>query len=164
MWEDDRGWTFHWRKNLYVLWTGILARSNGLKLKYLNFGFVSYKYASFHFIRHYLMNWSGVDYLWIIVMFLSAVGTHSLQRIHWWASDVMLKFNLKKQTHLQYILDGLRESRFSASFFHFWVNYSFKNNQLIYHLLWIRAVCNQTVQESRKMRFYLLSFVLFLSS
>ncbi len=31
-------------------------------------------------------------------------GTHSLQRIHWWASDVMLHFSksgpMKKQTHL----------------------------------------------------------------
>ncbi len=31
-------------------------------------------------------------------------GTHSLQRIHWWASDVMLNFSksvlIKKQTHL----------------------------------------------------------------
>ncbi len=38
------------------------------------------------------MDWSHVDYLWIIVMFLSAVwthfnGTHLLQRIHWYASD-----------------------------------------------------------------------------
>ncbi len=37
--------------------------------------------------------WTGV--VWIIVMFLSAVwthsdGTHSLQRIHWWASDGMI--------------------------------------------------------------------------
>ncbi len=43
-----------------------------------------------------LMDWSIVDYLWIIVMFLSAVwtlhsdGTHSLQRIHQWARDEML--------------------------------------------------------------------------
>ncbi len=40
--------------------------------------------------------WTGV--VWIIVMFLSAVwthsdGTHSLQRIHWWASDAMLHFS-----------------------------------------------------------------------
>ncbi len=39
-----------------------------------------------------LMDWSGADYLWIIVMFLSAVwthsdGTHSLQRIHCRVSD-----------------------------------------------------------------------------
>ncbi len=52
--------------------------------------------------------WTLVDYSWIIVMFLSADahsdGTHSLQRIHWWARDVMLHFSksvlMKKQPHL----------------------------------------------------------------
>ncbi len=43
-------------------------------------------------------------------------GTHSLQRIHWWASDVMLNFSksvlMKKQTHLH--LGWLRVSRFLA--------------------------------------------------
>ncbi len=44
------------------------------------------------------MDWSGVDYLWIIVVFISCLdshsdGTHSLQRIHWWASDAMLHFS-----------------------------------------------------------------------
>ncbi len=43
------------------------------------------------------MVWSGVDYLWIDV-FISCLdshsdGTHSLQRIHWWTSDVMLHFS-----------------------------------------------------------------------
>ncbi len=33
----------HWRKCCYGLWTHMLARSNGLKLKSLNNGFVSYK-------------------------------------------------------------------------------------------------------------------------
>ncbi len=56
-----------------------------------------------------LMDWSGVDHLWIIVMFLSAVwthsvGTHSMQRIYWWANDAMLHFSksivMKKLTHL----------------------------------------------------------------
>ncbi len=66
--------------------------------------FVSYKHAYFCFTRYLLMDWSGVDYLWIIVMFLLAVwthfdGTHSLQRIHWWASDVML--NLSKSVLMQ---------------------------------------------------------------
>ncbi len=57
------------------------------------------------------MEWSRVDYLWIvvIVVFISRLdshsdGTHSLQRMHWWASDVMLNFSksvlMKKQTHL----------------------------------------------------------------
>ncbi len=55
------------------------------------------------------MDWSHVDYLWITVMFLSlsldshSDGTHSLQRIHWWVSDVMLDFSksvlMKKQIH-----------------------------------------------------------------
>ncbi len=40
--------------------------------------------------------WTGL--VWIIVMLLSAVcthsdGTHSLQKIHLWASDVMLHFS-----------------------------------------------------------------------
>ncbi len=45
------------------------------------------------------MDWTGVDYLWIIVMFLSSCldshsdGTHSLQRIHWWTNNVMLHFS-----------------------------------------------------------------------
>ncbi len=41
------------------------------------------------------MDWSGVDYLWIIVMFLSAVWTLILMAPihHWWASDGMLQFS-----------------------------------------------------------------------
>ncbi len=46
----------------YGLWTRILARSNGLKLKCLNDGFVFYKHTPFHFTRH-LIDWSHMDYL-----------------------------------------------------------------------------------------------------
>ncbi len=56
----------------------------------LNDGFVSYKQAAFHCSRHMMLidglEWCGVDYLWIIVMFLSAVWTlipTALQSIHW---------------------------------------------------------------------------------
>ncbi len=59
MWEDNSVRCVSLDELL--LWTGILA-SNGLKIKHLNDGFVSYKC-------------SRVDYLWIIVMFLSAVWT-----------------------------------------------------------------------------------------
>ncbi len=58
------------------------------------------------------MDQSHVDCLWITVMFLSAVwtvysdGTHSLQRIHWWAGDVIST----KKTHL--ILYNLRMRKF----------------------------------------------------
>ncbi len=80
----------------------------------VNDGFVYYKHALFHFTRHSLVDWSGVDYLWIIVMFLISCldshsdGTHSLQRIHWWASDVMINFSksvlMKKQVQTLQIL------------------------------------------------------------
>ncbi len=35
----------------------LVARSNGLRLKYLNEELVSYKQAAFHFTRHLLMDW-----------------------------------------------------------------------------------------------------------
>lgn len=41
---------FHSLKHYCGLWTGILARSNGLKLKHPNYGFVSHKYAASHFL------------------------------------------------------------------------------------------------------------------
>ncbi len=50
---------------------GIIAKSNSLKLECLNDGFVSYQ--QLFTSQNVLMNWSGVDYLWIIVMFLSDV-------------------------------------------------------------------------------------------
>ncbi len=71
-----------------------------------------------------------VDYCDVFISCLDSQsdGTHSLQRIHWWTSDVMLHFSksvlMKKQTHLllecpqgEYILRKLN----------FWVNYPFKN-------------------------------------
>ncbi len=81
-----------------------------------------------------LMDWSGVDYLWIIVMFLSAVWTLILTApIHCRGSIVeqvmecYISPNLFWwKNKLLYILDGLRRSTFSANF-HFWVNYFFKN-------------------------------------
>ncbi len=48
-------------------------------------------------------------------------GTHSLQRTHWWASDVMLNFTKSVMKKLIYILDGLRVSIFSRfSFLGHW--------------------------------------------
>ncbi len=64
-------------------------------------------------------------YLWITLMFISCLdchsdGTHSLQRIHWWASDAMVHFFKSAQSvQLIYILDGLRASKFSANSFFF---------------------------------------------
>ncbi len=74
--------------------------------------------------------WTGV--VWIIDVFISCLdyhsgGTHSLQSIHWWASDLMLHFSksvpLKKQT---LFLDGLQLSTFSGND-HFWVCHVFND-------------------------------------
>ncbi len=72
--------------------------------------------------------WTGV--VWITCdVFISCLdshsdGNHSLQRIHWWASDGMLHFSKSDEKNkVIYILDVL--STFSANF-HFWLNYSFK--------------------------------------
>ncbi len=54
-------------------------------------------------------------------------GTHSLQSIHWWASDVMLNLSksvlMKKQTPL---LLGQPEGVYIFNNFIFWVNYFIK--------------------------------------
>ncbi len=74
------------------------------------------------------MDRSGVYYLWITVtVFISCLdshsdGTHSLQRVHWWTSDVISPNLLQWGNKL--ILNGLRVSTFLANL-NFWVNYSF---------------------------------------
>ncbi len=87
MWEDNRRWTFSLEEKL--LWTCILVRSDKNVLINL---FLTNKQL---FTSQDVNWWTGV--VWIFVMFLSAVwthsdGTHSLQRIHWWAGDVILNF------------------------------------------------------------------------
>ncbi len=67
------GWFSHDKAILWIVNT-YLAWSNGLKLKCLD-GFISYEKTAFCFTRHSLLGWSGVDYLCIIVMFLSAYWT-----------------------------------------------------------------------------------------
>ncbi len=67
-------------------------------------------------------------------------GTHSLQRIYWWASDVMLNFSksvpVKKQTHLHV---GWSKGEIFSLFLYLWVNCSL--NQFHSHrkpfILWI---------------------------
>ncbi len=71
---------------------------------------------------------SIVDYCDVFISSLDthSDGTHSLQRIHWWASNVMLHFSKPFQIKkLIYILDGWKVSTFSENF-HFWVNNSFQ--------------------------------------
>ncbi len=63
-------------------------------------------------------------------------GTHSLQSIHWWASNATY-IAAPMENKLIYILDGLRVRKYSAHFY-FGVNYSFK---LLFdcRIIWKRA-------------------------
>ncbi len=117
---------FHWRKCYYGLWTGIFIRSDSLKLKCLNDGFVSEAQASC-FTRFQSIDWSCmvqlVDYCDVFISCLESHsdGTHSLQRIDWWASVVMLNFSkcvlVNKQTHLHL---GWSEGEYIFGKFSFW--------------------------------------------
>ncbi len=87
------------------IWKEDSSRSNGLKIETFNDGFVSYK------LHNMLIDvLSGVDYLWIIVMFLSAVWTLILTApIHWRGSICkQVKFCwfsltlINKQTHTRH--------------------------------------------------------------
>ncbi len=60
------------------------------------------------------MDWIHVNYLWIIVMFLSAVWTRIL--------TAPIHCRMKTQTHLHL---ALSESEDISGFFKVWVNYSF---------------------------------------
>ncbi len=118
MWEDKKLWTFSLEEVL--LW----IMNQKPWFKDINW-------------------WTGV--VWIIVMFLSAVwthsdGTHSLQRIHCWASDVKLNFSksvlIKKQTHRhlwwpesKYIFSKFKFLGFFVKYFH--LNYSLKCGLII---------------------------------
>ncbi len=96
--------------------------------------------------------WTGVTcgLLWCFYQLLDSHsdGTHSLQRIHWWASHVMLHFSKSWwRNKLIYILDGLRMSIYSVNF-HFWVNFSFNS---LRSLTWARnEQINKCVVQSRQ--------------
>ncbi len=59
----------------------------------------------------------GLDYCDVFISLDSySDDTHSLQRIHWWASDITAKF-LQMWFNIIYIVDDLRASTFSEYIF-----------------------------------------------
>ncbi len=52
------------------------------------------------------MDWSGVDYCDVFISCLDSHsdGTHSLQSIHWWASNVMLNISKYVPKKSEYVL------------------------------------------------------------
>ncbi len=124
--RDMRGWAFFTGGSDIMDYGLIFCPEPTLKLKHLD-RFVSHKQTAFHFFRHYLMDWSGVDYCDVLLaVWTHSDGTHSLQSIHSWASDAML--HLTKSVLM-------RLSKISADF-HSWVNYSFKLNDISFHPVW----------------------------
>ncbi len=98
------------RPSVNVLWVKscVFVRNKSIKI-FLSSNCYRLKYASsIHNIAH-----SG--------------GTQSLQRMHWWASDVMLNLSksvlMKKQTHLQI---WWPEDEYIISKLNFYVKHSFK--------------------------------------
>ncbi len=75
-----------------------VQKSLKFKVKCLNDGFVSYKH-SFSLLKTLTdgLEWCVllVDYCGVFISCLDSHsdGTHSLQSIHWWASDAMLHFS-----------------------------------------------------------------------
>ncbi len=107
-----------------VIMDSYFSRKQQFEVKeHLNERFVSYKHASFLFN---VIWWTGVDYLWIIVMFLSAVWTLTLTApIHCTSEQVISTNLMKKQTHLH--LRWPERESFSANC----VNCTFKQFQSI---------------------------------
>ncbi len=92
-----------------VFFTGEINMDRGSKLKHLMINLLHYKTYSF-LLHKTLLN--GLDLCELLVgycgVFITCLdshsdGTHSLQRIHCWSSDVMQNFSksvlMKKQTH-----------------------------------------------------------------
>ncbi len=77
----------------YGFWIHILARSSNLKLKTWIW-LLQTRSFSLHQTLIDGLEWCGllVDYYYVFTSSHSD-GTHSLQSIHWWASDVMLHFS-----------------------------------------------------------------------
>ncbi len=99
-----RGWTFSPEEALLWIMDLILVRSDSLKVKL---------WILFIYTLSFLLHKMLIDELescgLICDVFSSCLdshsdGTHSMHRIHWWASDVMLNFTksilIKKHLHL----------------------------------------------------------------
>ncbi len=96
----------------YGQMTHILAGSNNLKFMKASNKFACYSYSLFKT----LIESCGllVDYCDVFISCLGSHsdGTHSLQRIHWWANDVMLNAKICSDEETIYILHGLWVSSF----------------------------------------------------
>ncbi len=96
--EDNRGRAFSLEEALLKhyngLWTCILSRSDGLKSKMPGWN-CFLRTCSFWFHNTLIdgLEWCGLLWCFISCLDSHSDGTHSLQKIHWWTSDVKLHFS-----------------------------------------------------------------------
>ncbi len=115
MWEDNRVCTFSTGVRFYFSFFGLLARKTfNVKCFLMLDLFLTNRFSLHNTLTDGLESCG-------LVMFLSFVwthfdGTHSLQRIHLWASDEISQNLLLWRNKLIYISDILRVSRFSVNF------------------------------------------------
>ncbi len=107
MWETTGDGLFHWRKRFYGLWTRILVKNIFMEL--------------FQLLSSQDVNWwitCGI--LWCFYQLFGLSFWRHPFRIHWWASDGMIKSDEETNSSTSW------KSAFSANF-SFWMNYSFKS-------------------------------------
>ncbi len=158
---------FHWRKHYCGLWTGILAGSNGFKVKMP----IMYLFLreTQHFTSHAVNwgTWTGV--VWIIVMFLSAVWTLILTApftaedplvSKWCNAQFHNSFWWRNKTHEW--PEG-RVSTFSANF-QFWVKLFTLSLKcfICSYSFFTKSWCNKLFPWSKRYNIFDLYFGVFL--
>ncbi len=87
---------FHWRKH-HGLWTFWPEVTFEVKNALMDFFLQTCSFSLYKMLTDGL-EWCGllVDYCDVFISCLDSHsdGTHSLQRIHWWASDVMVNYTI----------------------------------------------------------------------
>ncbi len=126
--EDNRGWTYSQEKVLLCIMDSCFSWK--LQVQMLQWWMYLLQKWNISLDKMLIdgLEFCGLlaDYCDVLNSYLDSHsdGTHSLQRIHWWASDALLDLSksvlMKKQTHLH--LYGLRVNTCSVHFY-FQVNY-----------------------------------------
>ncbi len=81
----------------------------------------------------------GMDYCDVFISCLDSHsdGTHSLQRIHWWASDAVLHFSKSdEETNPSTSWMAWGWIKIFSANLHSWVNYSFKSEAMLKAWVW----------------------------
>ncbi len=132
---------FHWRKQYYILRSWIHIWIQWLSVKNILIGI----YLTDFCFHKMLIDGSCevlVDYCDVFISCLDSHsdGTHSLQRIHWCASDVMLNICSEEETNSSTLWMSWGWVHFSANF-HFWLKFPFKCFEtLIFELILIKVL------------------------